>query len=304
MTFKEALSVSAGNLMLKIALPNWATSLTERTRKLDQAFNELKQYMAEMVEARRNADTKEERRDLLSGLLDASGNDQDITQAMTESELISNMFVFLLAGYESTAHTLCFTFALLALYPDEQERLYQQIKDIMTDPNGIPTYEDMNRFTRAMAALYETLRMFTPVPAITKEAAEDTSFTVNNVDGGKTTFPVPSGTEIQLHLPGLHYNPKYWKDPHTFRPERFLEEWPRDAFMPFNSGARACLGRRFFEAESVVVVTMILSRYKVEVKEEPEFTGETFEQRYARITAYRLRLTTTPIRVPLVFKRR
>jgi len=304
MTFKDALHIFAGSLILKLALPNWAINLTERTRRVNLAFDELKQYMVEMVDARRGVETKEERRDLFSGLLDATDNDGDISEAITEPELISNMFVFLLAGHETTAHTLCFAFALLALHPDEQERLYQQIKGIMADLNGIPRYEDMNRFTRAMAVLYETLRMFTSVPAISKEAAEDTSLTVANADGGKTTFPVPSGTEIRLHIPGLHYNPKYWKDPHTFRPERFLEDWPRDAFMPFSSGARACLGRRFFEAESIVAITMILSRYKVEVKEETEFIGETFEQRYARVTAFKLGVTTTPIRVPLVFKRR
>ncbi|KAN0136290.1 Cytochrome P450 [Lactarius tabidus] len=76
---------------------------------------------------------------------------------------------------------------------------------------------------------------------------------------------------------------KSWKDPHTFQPERFLEEWPRDAFLPFGSGSTGCIGRRFFEAENIVVLTMLLSRYKVEV-EEPEFIGETFEQRYARMT--------------------
>ena len=106
--------------------------------------------------------------------------------------------------------------------------------------------------------------------------------TVWNADSGKTTFPVPKGTIIIFHVPGLHYNrmpcllpfqgtgwfsPKshiarYWKDPYRFQPERFLGEWPRDAFLPFSSGgfgplmtrgmrhefvagARACLGKRY-----------------------------------------------------------
>ncbi|KAI9456378.1 cytochrome P450 [Lactarius psammicola] len=241
-----------------------------------------------MVDARRSAETKEERYDLFSGLLDAAHDDPDGSLTITDQELFGNLFIFFLAGHETTAHTLCFTFALLALYPNEQERLYQQIKDIMADLNGMPTYEDMNRFTLSMGVLYETLRMFPPVSAIPKHATEDTSLTVGNTDGGTTTFPVPSGTEINLHVPGLHYNPRYWKDPHTFRPERFLGEWPRDAFLPFSS----------------VAITMMISRYRVEVKEEPEFVGETFEQRYARITASDQMLTNTPRRVPLVFKRR
>jgi cytochrome P450 len=260
--------------------------------------------MVEMVDDRRSAETKQERYDMFSNLLDAAHDNPDGSVAITEQELIGNMFILLLAGHETSAHALCFTFALLALYPDEQERLYQQIKGIMVELNGMPTYEDMNRFTLSLAVLNETLRMFPPAPTIHKRTTEDTSLTVDNADGGKTTFPVPSGTEIEFHVPGLHYNPRYWKDPHTFRPERFLGEWPRDAFMTFSSGARGCIGRLFFETESIAVITIMMSRYSVAVKEEPEFVGETFEQRYARVTAFDLGLTNAPIRVPLVFKRR
>jgi len=120
----------------------------------------------------------------------------------------------------------------------------------------------------------------------------------------QTTFPVPAGSHVHFHLPALHYNSRYWKDPYRFRPERFLEDWPRDAFLPFSSGARACIGRRFFETESVAVITMMIFKYSIEVKEEPEFIGETFEQRFARITSSKQMLTNTPTRVPLVFKRR
>jgi cytochrome P450 len=159
MAFKDALHTSSANLILKISLPSWTTNLTKQTRKMELAFSELKQYMVEMVDARRNAETKEEHYDLFSGLLDAAEGDLDGAIAITEQELIGNMVIFLLAGHETTAHTLCFAFALLALYPDEQERLYQHIKGIMADLDGMPTYEDMNRFTLSLAVLYETLRM-------------------------------------------------------------------------------------------------------------------------------------------------
>jgi len=113
-----------------------------------------------------------------------------------------------------------------------------------------------------------------------------------------------SGTEIELNVAGLHYNPRYWKDPHKFMPERFLGDWPKDAFIPFSQGARGCLGRRFGETEAIAVINMLVSRYRLEVKEELEFAGETFEERYARITAFDESLTTIPVRIPLVFKRR
>ncbi|KAN0118934.1 Cytochrome P450 [Russula decolorans] len=301
MTFKEALHTLSTNLIMKIALPDWAKNFTKRTRKVHLAFMELKQYMLEMVEGRRDADKDEQRHDLFSGLLQAA----DDGEALNDEELLGNMFIFLLAGHEATAHTLCFSFALLALYPNEQERLYEQIKGVMSSLDGIPTYEDMSRFTQTLAIFYETLRLFPPVTTIPKVAAQDTTLTVSNADGGMTTFPVPSGTEIDLHVPGLHYNPRYWKEPHRFMPERFLGNWPKDAFIPFSQGTHSPHNSsRFFETEGIAIMTMLVSRYKIEIKEEPEFAGETFGERYARITDFKPGLTTTPLRVPLVFKRR
>ncbi|EKM58127.1 uncharacterized protein PHACADRAFT_58785, partial [Phanerochaete carnosa HHB-10118-sp] len=93
--------------------------------------------------------------------------------------------------------------------------------------------------------LYETLRMFPPVHSIPKSVAEDTAITITNAAGARTTIPMPKGSSISLHTPGLHYNPRYWPEPDVFRPARFLAaDWPRDAFLPFSAGPRACLGRR------------------------------------------------------------
>ena len=132
--------------------------------------------MVEMVEARRNGDKVEERHDLFSGLLDAAQDEPDIGAGLSDEELIgwySTLQLFIILekhltfpprkhvhlsycrtrGWifpvlhavspqsispQTTAHTLCFTFALLALYPDEQERLYQHIKEVMSGLNRMP----------------------------------------------------------------------------------------------------------------------------------------------------------------------
>ncbi|KAH9953726.1 614/534 cytochrome P450 [Lactifluus volemus] len=291
MTFKDAIHILSSNLIMKILLPDWAQGATAHTRKVHLAFTELKQYMLEMANDRRNGDMKEERYDLFSGLLNASQEEPESGPAINDQELMGNMFIFIIAGHETTAHALCFTFALLALYPDEQERLYQHIKGVLSSLNRMPTYEDMSRFTHSLAVLYETLRLFPSVPDIPKIAAEDTTLMASNRDGTKTSIPVPAGTTVSLHVPGIHYNPRYWKDPHMFKPERFLGDWPKDAFLPFNQGARACLGRRFAEIEGIAVITMLVSRYKIDIKEEHQFARETFEERYARVTAFNESLT-------------
>ncbi|KAI0279041.1 cytochrome P450 [Russula aff. rugulosa BPL654] len=288
MTFKDALHILSTNLVQKLIVPSWAKNLTKRLRNVELAFTELKQYMLEMVEARRNGNKVEERYDLFSGLLDAEQDESDNGSRLSDDELIGNMFVFLFAGHETTAHTLCFTFALLALYPDEQERLYQHIKGVMSSLNRMPTYEDMSRFTQSLAVFYETLRFFPPVRLIPKIAAEDTTLTVGNVDGGMMTFPVPSGTPIDIHVPGLHFNPRYWEQPQNLCQSDSLATGR--GMRSFHSVKVLAL---VFETEGLAIMTMLVSRYKIEVKEEPEFAGETFEERYARITAFNQGLTTT-----------
>ncbi|KAI0321529.1 cytochrome P450 [Amylostereum chailletii] len=302
LTFKDALHIVSTDTLLKIVVPNWAMGLTERTRKCRLAFEELDRYMMEMIQGRRSAEKKEERYDLFSSLLDAADGEEE--SKLSDRELVGNIFIFLVAGHETTAHTLCFCFAYLALYPEEQERLYRQIKDVIKDAGRLPTYEEMGSLTYSMAVFYETLRLRPPVAGVPKVSAEDTSLAISNSRGEKMTLPIPCGTRLILNIAGLQHNPRCWDDPDAFKPERFLGEWPKDAFLPFSGGARACIGRRFFETEGIAILTMLVSQYSVEIKDEPQFAQESFEERHARVLRSTQGLSTTPVRVPVTFKRR
>jgi len=257
--------------------------------------------MVELIQDRRSAN-KSLGNALLSNLLDENDSDPS-EQPLTEDEIVGNIFVFLLAGHETTAHTLSFTFGLLALHQDEQEKLYREIRKVLPS-DTVPTYGQMPLLTYSLAVFYETLRLFPPVEGIRKMAAEDTTLVVGNSRGEKLTIPVPKGTDIAICTPGLHYNPRYWEDPLAFKPARFLGDWNKGAFLTFSAGSRACIGRKFFETEGIAILTMLVSRYKIEVKEEPQFAGESFAERKARVLAVQPGITTTPVRVPLVFKRR
>ncbi|KAI0093992.1 614/534 cytochrome P450, partial [Irpex rosettiformis] len=307
MTFKDALHVLSTDVILKAIAPDWLLKYgPQRLRKVGTAYEELKAgifqlYMTEMVRKRQDCDVKEERADLFTNLLDA--NDADAEFTLDDSELLGNIFIFLLAGHETSAHTLGFALGLLALYQNEQEVLYQHVQNVMHGKQT-PDYEDMHALSHCLAFLYETLRLFPAAPNIPKVATEDTMLSTVDAAGETVTVPVPAGTPIVLHTPGLHYNPRYWPDPYTFKPSRFLDDWPRDAFIPFSGGHRSCIGRRFFEVEGVAILAMLVSRYKIEVKDEPQFAGETFEQRQERVLRARPGVTLTPVRVPLVFQRR
>jgi len=133
--------------------------------------------------------------------------------------------------------------ALLALYPDEQERAYQEIKKALPD-SRTPTISDLPKLSFVEAVIYEALRMFPPASVVPKMSAEDTTLPTTNNAGENFTVAIPKGSLIYIHIAGLHYNPKYWKDPEVFNPSRFLGDWPRDAFLAFSGGVRSCLGRQ------------------------------------------------------------
>ncbi|KAG2359627.1 cytochrome P450 [Suillus spraguei] len=305
LTFKDALHTVTQNLIIKLLVPRWAMGLTQRFRRTGLAFDELHRYLTEMIHERQGSQHKEDNNDLLSSLLSANDNDnlsKDEVK-LSDSELIGNIFIFLVAGHETTAHTLSFAFALLALHPDKQEEMYQHIKRVLPD-GRIPTYDDMPSLAYSSAVFNETLRMFPPVSTVPKTSAEDTTFTLTDVNGTLKTVVVPAGLNLSVDMPALHYNPKYWEDPFTFKPERFLGDWNRDAFLAFSSGYRGCVGRKFSETEGAAVLTILISQYTISIKDEPQFAGETYEQRKARVLYAQSILTLAPTRLPLVFKRR
>ncbi|KAF9451960.1 cytochrome P450 [Macrolepiota fuliginosa MF-IS2] len=290
LTFREALHVTASELIFNFVLPNWIKSIPHpRLKKIKLATEELRVYMREMIRDRQASEV-EDKHDLFSSLIHA--NKEELEGAsLTEEELMGNIFIFLVAGHETTAHTLSFTFALLALYPEVQEKMLKHIRSVI--PNGRrPTYEDMTNLTYVMAVYNETLRMFSPVSSVSKMAPEDTSMVVGNCFNDETKrIPIPKGTQITINVPGVQRNPRYWEKPNEFIPERFLGEWNKDALVAFSVGPRACLGRKFNETEGVAALTSIISQYKVELQDEPQFKHETFEERKNRILTTKLVLT-------------
>ncbi|KAK7453294.1 hypothetical protein VKT23_011969 [Stygiomarasmius scandens] len=319
--------------------------LRNRVIRVRKAFDGLQTYMKDIITTRNSgasssgsslmSSDSEKKADLFSNLIEANESDGELKDGqvwdselgeyvspdanspkkqtgtsgnakLTDAELMGNIFIFLLAGHETTAHSVCYAMALLALYPDEQEKLYQHILSVCP-LDQLPRYDDLPQLTRSMAVVQEALRLFPPVIGIPKKSAEDTSFVVTNPETGEqVTIPVERGEQIVLHVPGVHYNPRYWKNPGEFSPDRFMpgSNWPRDAFVPFSAGARSCLGRRFAEIESVAIITMLTLKYRVKVKEEAKFRNETSEETKERILKSRNGITLTPLRVPLAFTRR
>jgi len=301
LSFKSAIETVSKELLLKFAIPNFVMPLTKRTAKIQLAFEELQVYIQEMIRDRTSS--YQDHSDLLSNLIAANEKDGESAK-LTHEELTGNIFVFLVAGHETTAHSLAFAIGLLALYPEVQEKLFQHVKETVENPTGGPQYSEIGELKYATAVFYEALRMFAIVPIVPKMSVEDTSLVTKNSKGESVVVPIPKGSFVNVVASALHYNPRYWPDPEEFKPERFLGEWPKHAFAPFSMGARSCIGRRFAEVEATAVLSMLARNYRIQVKEEAKFSGETFAQRRARVLKTTNFLTLTPERIPVTFTRR
>jgi hypothetical protein len=111
--------------------------------------------------------------DLLSNLVRSALENQEIGPSLSEDEIIGNVYIYLLAGHETTAHSLAWMLALLAAYPDKQEALYEEIME--HDHSGDTVLKDYPKFRYALATYYETLRLFPPVQQIPKHVEHDTA---------------------------------------------------------------------------------------------------------------------------------
>ncbi|KAG8885166.1 hypothetical protein FRB97_001984 [Tulasnella sp. 331] len=296
------------------------------------AFSELAAYMREMLREELSSapdqTTRLGRGNLFENLVAAMGSDID-SVSVGKNDVFGT-------GFETTAHGLAHALGLLAIHEDEQQRLYDHIEDVLEggrEPasllyarvsqhiliTSLQTFEDVGKLTRVLAVFLETLRLFPAIPESSKYAAEDTTITVQAAlsqsgvdssaikDGCQTSFLIPKGSEVILDIAGLHYNPRYWPDPHSFKPDRFLDpNWPRDAFLTFAAGSRACVGRRFAEVEAITIMTLIIRRYKVSIDSArfPDIPGESKLQRQESVLKSYMSNVLTPCGISVVLERR
>eukprot|EP00760_Papus_ankaliazontas_P038982 PhM_4_TR9453/c0_g1_i1/m.5095 len=186
----------------------------------------------------------------------------------TDDEISHVTQQFLLAGHESTALTMTFTMALLAVNPQVQETARRQLLEVcgvssLKDVAGALRFEHLSRLTYIWATFRETLRMYTSTPVHVRTCSKETFIDAHRI---------AKGTLVLMPITPLNYDEAVYPEPHTFNPDRWLtspsgdrsDADPFAAGMPFGSGARRCIGQRFAEEEAVVVLALLLSRYEVE----------------------------------------
>ncbi|BDA40684.1 Cytochrome P450 3A12 [Coccomyxa sp. Obi] len=188
-------------------------------------------------------------------------------QAWPQPPMIQLAFVMVLSAYETTANALAFTMYLLSK-PENAEKLAKLTAEI--DAFGrerVPTFEELDQFPWLEACLREGMRIFPPVPTLTREAERDMDL---------AGYKVPKGTMLGVAVYSMHNNPAYWQEPERYLPERFIEGTPEYAakpahgYLPFGDGLRQCIGLRFAIMEAKITLIRLYQRFTFELQAEKD----------------------------------
>jgi cytochrome P450 len=194
--------------------------------------------------------------DLLSLLLTAQ--DERGETAMDRRQVRDEVMTFLGAGHETTANALTWMWMLLSLHPQARNRMQAEVDEVLGGRR--PVYEDAERLVWTSAVLQESMRLFPPVPIITRVCAEQDEMAGRSIRAGSDMI-------VLTHL--LHRDPEFWPNPEGFDPERFMpgagEDRPRQSFMPFGAGRRICVGQGFALLEGVLLSAMIAQRLRFDL---------------------------------------
>jgi cytochrome P450 len=223
-----------------------------------RALAELDQIIYETI-ARRRASGRQGS-DFLSRLLAA--RDEDGSQ-MTDQQLRDEVVTLFLAGHETTALALSFTFYLLAQNPDAEARLAAELSEVLQ--GRLPTARDVSRLRYTEWVVRESMRLYPPAPGIGREAIHDCEI---------AGYPIRKGTQIALLQWVVHRDPRWFDAPETFKPQRWdndlAKRLPRCAYFPFGDGPRICIGQQFATMEAILTLATIAQRFRLKLA--PGFT--------------------------------
>jgi len=251
----QAIADMSGLGAVEMLLPSWVP--THRNRRYKQAMDAFDETVDTLIEQRRANPGQYD--DFLTMMLE---KEDDHEYRMTDAEIHDHLITFLIAGHETTAMALTFTWLLLATHPDERDRLSQEATTVLDGP---PTAEDLADLTVTEHVAKEAMRLYPPAGMLFREAVEETTL------GG---YHIPEGTKILLPQFTVQKDDRWFDAPEQFRPERFTDarsdRRPDFAYFPFGGGPHQCIGMHFAMMELKHIIPMLARNVEFELLSSPQ----------------------------------
>lgn len=236
-------------LLQKLPLPQF--------RRFDQAKARLDEIIYRLIEERRRSG--EDRGDLLSMLLLAQDTEGD-SGGMTDEQLRDEVMTIFLAGHETTANALTWTWYLLSQNPEAEAKLHEEIDRVLQ--GRLPTFADVAQLKYTEMVLAESMRLYPPAWALGRLALEECDI------GG---YVVPKKSLVLMSQFVMHRDPRYFNDPLRFDPSRWTAEAretrPQFSYFPFGGGPRRCIGEGFAWMEGILLITALAQEWQMRLVE-------------------------------------
>ena len=186
-----------------------------------------------------------------------STTDTSSHSGMSDKQVRDEVMTIFIAGHETTANALTWTFYLLSQNPDIEKTLLGELENVI-DSNRTPTVDDISKLKFTDKVLRESMRLYPPVWSIGRYV--DNDYTL-----GKYT--IPAGSTIIMSQYVMHHDPRYYNEPERFDPARWSTEakssLPRFSYFPFGGGIRACIGESFAWMEGILILATIVRQWKM-----------------------------------------
>ena len=198
--------------------------------------------------------------DLLSVLVHAR-DEQDQT-GMTDRQLRDEVMTLFLAGHETTANLLSWTWYLLATHPEVEARVVSELDVVLA--GRLPSAADVPHLAYTEQVLLETMRLYPPAYALGRESIEECTI------GG---YRLPAGTTVIMSQYVMHRDPRYFDRAEDFDPDRWssglMKRLPKYVYFPFGAGPRVCIGNSFAMLEAILAVATVVPRYQFSMTAHP-----------------------------------
>ncbi|MGO9604737.1 MAG: cytochrome P450 [Candidatus Binataceae bacterium] len=238
-----------GEFDLGTLLPFLPTPANLRSRRAGLTLHRI---IASVI-AERRLDGRD-RGDLLSLLLAA--RDPDTGVAMNDKELRDELLTMILAGHETIANALSWTWYMLSQNPEPEQKLHRELIDVLG--GRAPTIADLPNLPYTAIVINESMRLYPPVWAVGRSPIAD-----DQILG----FAIPKGASVMLCPWLTHRHPDFWEEPERFDPERFSPEQsairPRHAYFPFGGGPRQCIGNVLALTEATLILASVAQKYRL-----------------------------------------
>lgn len=238
-------------LLEKLPLP--------QVKRFNQAKETLDSIIYGIINERR--ESGEDKGDLLSMLLQAQ--DEESGGRMSDEQIRDECLTLFLAGHETTANALTWTFYLLSQNLEKEAKLHEELELVLPNER-LPTVEDLPNLKYTESVFAESLRLFPPAWALGRLAIEDHEF---------AGYRIPKGSLVLLSQFVMHRDERFWQNGETFLPERWEKQSIKEAgkkyiYFPFSSGIRGCIGEGFAWTEGILLIAALAGKWKLRLLPE------------------------------------